>query len=128
MFADVQLLTDPNFRVDVLVQRNRLRGVLAGAGDRSCILSLDRKSDIRIGDIIVTSGFIDSFPKGLPVGKVSRISYEADKISQKIVIQPWVNYESLEELIVLNTQNPYTKKILKFSENNWPADKNRARQ
>ena len=100
-FSDVQLLTDRNFNLDVMVERTRLRGVLHGIADSRCRLQLHRQADIRIGDTIVTSGITGSFPNGLPVGQVVRISYEADDVSQLITIQPWVDYHGLEEVLVL---------------------------
>ena len=118
-FSDVQLLVDANFNLDVLVERTRVRGVLHGISDGRCRLKLHRRADIRIGDTVVTSGITGSFPKGLPVGRVMRISYEADNVSQVITIQPWVVYHGLEELVILNHNDIEIETIKETVGNDW---------
>lgn len=110
--SDIQLIVDSNFNLDVLMQRTRVRGVLRGRGNY-CLLKLNRRSEIRIGDTVTTSGIVGGFPKGLPVGRVVRISYESDNISQTITVEPWVDHLSLEEVIVLQNSD---KEISKISE------------
>lgn len=102
LFSDVQVLGDNNFNVDVLIERTRARGILHGVSALRGNLQLHRRADIRIGDTLVTSGATGSFPKGLPVGRVIRIRYDADNVSQTVTIQPWVDYRRLEEVLVLN--------------------------
>ena len=118
-FSDVQLLVDTNFNLDVLVERTRVRGVLHGISDGRCRLKLHRRADIRIGDTIVSSGITGSFPKGLPVGRVMRISYEADNVSQVITIQPWVDYHGLEELVILNHNDVDIETIKETVGHDW---------
>lgn len=118
-FSDVHLLTDSNFYLDVLLQRTRVRGVLTGKFGSHCILKLNRRAEIRIGDTIITSGIIGSFPKGLPVGKVIKISYESDNISQIIVVEPWIDHGRLEEVIILQEHNREMQKILETVDKNW---------
>ncbi|MBP6216965.1 MAG: rod shape-determining protein MreC [Oligoflexales bacterium] len=101
LFSDVQLLSDTNFHLDVIVERTRVRGVLNGVTENRCRLQLPQRTDLRIGDTIITSGVTGSFPKGLPVGIVTRISYESDNISQLISIKPWVDSQSLEEVMII---------------------------
>lgn len=118
-FSDVQLLVDTNFNLDVIVERTRIRGVLHGMADNRCRLKLHRRADIRIGDTIVTSGITGSFPKGLPIGRVMRISYEADNVSQVITIQPWVDYHGLEEVVVLNHTDEEVETIKETAGSDW---------
>lgn len=105
LFADVQLLGDGNLNVDVIVERTRTRGVLQGIAPGRSWLQIHRREDIRIGDTLVTSGLVGSIPKGLPVGRVVKIRYEADHVTQMISVQPWVDYLRLEEVLVLDREN-----------------------
>ena len=57
-FSDIQLLIDSNFNLDVLLQRTRVRGVLKGVLGAYCLLKLNRRAEIRIGDTIITSGIV----------------------------------------------------------------------
>ena len=71
-FSDVHLLLDINFNVDSLIQRNRVRTVLNG-DTSDTIARLNRKTEVRIGDTIITSGIVGGFPKGLAIGQVTRV-------------------------------------------------------
>ncbi len=117
-FSDVHLLIDANFNLDVLLQRTRVRGVLKGS-DSHCILKLNRRAEIRIGDTLITSGIIGGFAKGLPVGKVMRISYESDNISQTITVEPWTNFDRIEEVIVLENHDQELQKIIETAGDAW---------
>lgn len=100
-FADIQRLGDSNFNLDVFIERNRIRGILKGIDNNRCLLQLHRRADVRIGDTIVSSGLSGSFPQGLPVGIVVRISYEMDNVAQTVTIKPWVDSQILDEVMIL---------------------------
>jgi rod shape-determining protein MreC len=119
LFADVQLLVDNNFYLDVLLQRTRVRGVLKGLSGQNCELKLNRRSEIRIGDTIITSGIVGGFPKGVPVGKVVRISYEADNVTQAVLVEPWVDHQQVEEVVVLMSPSKDVSKIIETVGKNW---------
>ncbi len=118
-YSDVQLVVDGNFNMDVLIQRTRVRGVLEGIAGDKCRLQLHRRSDVRIGDTVITSGIVGGFPKGLPVGKVVRISYELDNVSQVIYIEPWIDFRRLEEVAVLKLPPMELEKITEIAGKNW---------
>ena len=105
-FADAQLLIDSNFSVDVLVQRTRVRAVLRG-DLQACRLELPQATDLRIGDTIITSGILDYFPKGIPVGQITEIKYIEGEVAKQVVVQPWVAYQQLEEVSVFLQRSPY---------------------
>lgn len=121
-FADVQRLGDAHFNIDVVIERNRIRGILKGLDDNRCLLQLHRRADVRIGDTIVTSGMSGAFPKGLPVGTVVRISYEMDNISQVITIKPWVEPQGLSELMVLQQTSDDIDTIAETGGEEWLND------
>ena len=110
-FADVQLLIDSGFYIDILVQRTRVRGMLHG-NLRNCVLQMPQEAELRIGDTIVTSGLAGSFPKGVPVGRVVRISYEANRVAQQITVEPWSDYRQLEEVSILLQRAASTQRIV----------------
>jgi rod shape-determining protein MreC len=118
-FSDVQLLVDHDSNIDVLIQRNRIRGVLSGFASENCRLHLQRGSEVRIGDTIVTSGIVGSFPKGIPVGKVVRISFETDNVTQIIHVDPWIDHRRIEEVIVLLRDDPELGRIAEAGGADW---------
>jgi rod shape-determining protein MreC len=119
LYADVQLLIDSNFSLDVLLERTRVRAILQGIGGNRCILQIHSRAEIRIGDTVITSGITGSFPKGLPVGRVVRISYEADNVSQLIFVEPWVDYQRIEELMVIKKMDPTVNTIIETAGYEW---------
>jgi rod shape-determining protein MreC len=118
-FSDVQLLVDSDFHVDVLLQRTRVRGVVSGADHNLCKLQLHKRVEIRIGDTLITSGIVGGFPKGLPVGRVMRITYESDNVAQSITIEPWVDHRRLEEVMVIFSEDPELSKIVETAGPEW---------
>jgi rod shape-determining protein MreC len=118
-FSDIQLMTDYDSNIDILIQRSRIRGVLSGFANQECRLHLQRSTEVKIGDTIVTSGLIGSFPKGLPVGRVTKISFETDNVSQIITVEPWVDHRQLEEVIVVLREDPDLERIIQTAGQEW---------
>ncbi len=117
--SDVQLLVDYDSNLDVLIQRNRVRGVLSGFATQECRLHLQRGTEVKIGDTLITSGIVGSFPKGIPVGKIVKISFESDNVSQMITVEPWVDHRRLEEVIVLKRSDPDLERIVQSGGPDW---------
>ncbi len=113
--SDVQLLTDINFYLDTLIERIRVRALIKGSDDNRCHLQIRRDVDIKVGDTLITSGFIGSFPRGLEVGRVVEISFDADQISQSIIIEPWVDPDQIDKAFVLKISDNNINKISKAS-------------
>ncbi|MDA9951095.1 rod shape-determining protein MreC [Oligoflexaceae bacterium] len=117
--SDVQILTDANFYLDVIIQRTRTRAILQGTGDGHCQLRIRNRSQVKIGDTVVTSGIVGSFPKGIPVGIISKISYGHDYVSQNIEIEPWVKTENQEYALVLKFPDQDIERIVESTSKNW---------
>ncbi|MEG2208743.1 MAG: rod shape-determining protein MreC, partial [Clostridia bacterium] len=58
----------------------------------------------RPGDLVVTSGIGMSFPKGIPIGKVRESTRGMENNKQYIVVEPQVDFEHIEYVIVLRYQ------------------------
>lgn len=117
--SDIQLLTDPNFHVDVLIQRTRTRAVLQGDGDGKSLLQLHHRTLVKIGDTVVTSGIVGAFPKGIPVGRITKISYGNDQVSQLIELEPWVKPYNEEYALVIRKFDPSIKGIVESTTRDW---------
>lgn len=82
VYSKILLVTDINSKIPVIVERNRVRGVLSG--DNTLIpklIFIPLETQLKIGDRIVTSGVAGVFPPGLPVGKI--VSVEKNNIKVK---------------------------------------------
>jgi len=103
----IQLATDPRFAMAVRIQRNRVRGLLHGTGERTCDLRFIRDNDvIGVGDLVVSSGLEGIFPNGVLVGEVASVG-RGEPPFRKVGVIPSVEFSSLEwVLIVPNAPRP----------------------
>lgn len=105
--AKVQLLIDRNAAVGALVERTRAQGVALGTGEDT--LRLDyvlATADVKVGDVVTTSGIDGIYPKGFVIGRVEYVE-RAGNAFREIRIQPAVDFTSLEDvLVVLTPQAP----------------------
>ena len=69
----VLLLTDPDHAVPVMVTRNGVRLIVYGRGDHLELSDVPLNTDVRAGDLIVSSGLGGRFPAGFPVGTVTTL-------------------------------------------------------
>ncbi|KAB8314737.1 rod shape-determining protein MreC [Tolypothrix campylonemoides VB511288] len=75
LYASVLLVTDPAHAVPVVVVRNGVRLVAYGTGrsDRLALTNVPTSSDVKVGDVLVTSGLGGRFAPGFPVGTVTAL-------------------------------------------------------
>jgi rod shape-determining protein MreC len=101
-FSRVLLLTDHSSGIDALVQDNRARGIVEGAGVSAAILNYVAKEyPVRVGDVVVTSGMDGVFPKGIIIGSVSQVGVESGTLLQNIAVKPAVDFSRLEEVLIV---------------------------
>jgi rod shape-determining protein MreC len=104
-WSDVMLLVDANSSTDVLVQRTRARARVRGfGGDRELGIQveyLSRTADVEPGDVLVTSGVGEVFPKGLRVGRVTATETRSFGLYQNATIEPAVDIRKLEDVLVV---------------------------
>lgn len=101
-YAKVQLIIDRNSATDAMDQRTRARGILDGLSSQECSFEYAlRKLDISVGDVVITSGFDGIFPKGLPIGRISKVIRRNSGIFQEIKVTPYVDFDKLEEVLVI---------------------------
>ena len=102
-WADVMLLADPNSAIAVQVSRSRARATVRGTGDlgQARLANALRTDDIAEGDLLVTAGTGGIFPKGLPVGRVTKVTRKKYGMFQAALVVPAVDLSKVEEVLVL---------------------------
>jgi rod shape-determining protein MreC len=77
--SEVILITDPEHEVPVQIARNGARTVAVGSGDPTSLRLpyLPANADVKMGDLLVTSGLGGVFPAGYPVARVTEIHRDA---------------------------------------------------
>ena len=105
--AKILLLIDRNSACDVIVQRNRIHGILQGTGVNLCRLAyLQRTADIKVGDKLITSGLDRIFPKGITVGTVITATLDGNELSQQIQVKLEFDPETIEEVYIIPSRLP----------------------
>jgi rod shape-determining protein MreC len=112
-YADVTLISDPGSAIEIVVPRTGGRGMLTGLGQPdsyACTIEwLERQgsasSKIEVGDEVVTSGLGASFPAGLVIGKIIKVSHD-DGMFQRAEVDPVVDVSRLRAVEVLLAPPP----------------------
>lgn len=100
-FSRVLMITDRNSAVDALVQKTRVRGMVKGTNEDTCTFEFAlRKDEIKAGEMIVSSGLDQVFPKGLQIGRVREVQKDRSQLFQDIIIETSVDFDKLEEVLV----------------------------
>ena len=97
--SEVLLITDPVSAIDAYIHRTRARGIVKGVGNGCVMEYIENKSDVSVGDKVISSGKDGFFPKGVIIGTVTDISPSGSFISAGIA--PHVDLNSLEEVVII---------------------------
>jgi rod shape-determining protein MreC len=122
--SKVLLLIDPQSQVDAYVQRSRARGSVRGAKGRECSFEFVlRDEDLAVGDLLLTSGMGEIFPKGLVIGHVTHVERQPYGLFQEAQIKPAVDFGKLEEVFVIleRRELPGAEAFSPADESLWPA-------
>ncbi len=102
----VMLITDPEHELPVQVVRTGLRTVAKGMGmvNRLSLLYLSNtgvNTGIKIGDLIVSSGDGQKFPKGYPVGTIIEVTPDIGQPYAQVHALPRAALERNREVLLL---------------------------
>jgi rod shape-determining protein MreC len=99
--AQVLLISDQSSGVGAILDKSRLQGVLRGTANGEVMLERVMSDEqVQSGETVLTSGGDQIFPKGLPVGTVTKVGNGKD-LFLNIRIKPAANLSKLEEVLVL---------------------------
>jgi len=100
--AKLQLLIDRNAAAGALVERSRAQGVVEGTGGDLRLNYVSGTADVKVGDVVVTSGIDGIYPKGFVVGRIESVERGSGAFGA-IAIRPAVDFSSLEGVLVVLT-------------------------
>ncbi len=101
--ARILTLLHRNCAVAARIDRSRVDGVMQWEFGTQPVLNLSYVSsqeDVKVGDLVVTSGLGGIFPEGIRIGTVSRVGLDPNGLMKEISVRPAVNFRSLEEILV----------------------------
>ena len=101
-YSKVMLIVDRKSSADAMVQRTRVRGMLKGkGGNRGSLEFVPKSADVQVGDLVLASGLVGLYPKGLVFGKVTAANKKNPGVFQEIEVTPSVDLSALEEVLVV---------------------------
>ena len=101
--AMVRLITDPSHAIPVQVNRNGVRSVAVGTGNlsRLDLTSLPNNTDIKVGDLLVTSGLGGRFPPGYPVARVATVEVDPGREFARVTAVPAGALDRTQEVLLI---------------------------
>lgn len=101
--ARVLLLTDPSHALPVQVNRNGVRTIAEGTGDlsRLKLRHVSNTTDIREGDLLVSSGLGQRFPSGYPVAVVEQIIRDPGQPFAEIIARPMAQMDRARNVLLV---------------------------
>ena len=116
-WAIVQCIVNENVKVAVMVDSTRENtGILQGYKDYfnnnlAKVLNLPMDSEVKEGDIIVTSGLGGYYPKEIKIGEVVSVEEDRVKVMKSAIVKPYVDFNKIEELFIVA---PKDKREIKY--------------
>lgn len=110
--SQVLEISDTTSGVGAILQTTRIRGVLKGnsVGEVQ-LINISPDDRIKPGEVVLTSGGDQIFPRGLPVGTVERVVTDPDRDPLvDVVVRPAANLARLEEVLVITNLGDETPK------------------
>ncbi len=109
----VMLVIDAAHAVPVQVNRNDFRSIAAGTGrsDRLELEYVPVTADIRVGDLLVSSGLGGHFPRGYPVGEVTAVVVEPTMTYAQVTAKPFAALDRSRHVLLVydaKTEQPKT--------------------
>jgi len=105
--AVVRSLWDRECRVAALDRRSRAAGIIEWvSGPHLTLEYVPVDADVVAGDTIVSSGWGERFPEGLPIGEVCAVEFDSTSFFLDVEVKPFVRFATLEDVFVIQDAGP----------------------
>lgn len=97
------LITDPSHVLPIQVNRNGLRAIAKGTGSQTRleIPHIPNNADIKVGDLLVTSGLGCVFPVGYPAAVVVEINIDPSLPFAEVLAEPIAELDRSSEILLV---------------------------
>jgi rod shape-determining protein MreC len=101
--SQATLIYSPRLKMGAIALRNPpAAGLLKGETRDSLVLEfLDFKAPVQVGDEVVTSGYSDKIPYGIPIGRVMQVQDDVEFGTRSSVVYPHVQIGEVREVFIL---------------------------
>lgn len=116
----VLLLSDITHAIPVRISRNDVRFIASGTGmiDELELKHVAKSTDVRVGDLLVTSGLGHRFPEGYPVARVMQVQKEDGQNYAQVIARPLAQLDRIRYVLLLwpETAKPTVTKVSPVTE------------
>jgi rod shape-determining protein MreC len=101
--SEVCLITNAECKIAAKLQNNdKTAGIIKGEHGLTIKMEfVPQTEEVKEGDIVVTSGLEQSIPRGLVIGKVTKVDKVSNELWQSAIIEPLVDLDNLSIVAVL---------------------------
>lgn len=101
--ATAMLITDPSHAIPVQVNRTGLRTIALGTGsiDRLELPHIPTNADVRLGDLLISSGLGGRFPPGYPVAEVVSVEQDPGSTFSEVIARPRAHLDRSREVLLV---------------------------
>lgn len=105
--ATAILITDPNHALPIQIDRTGVRTLALGTGNfqELELPHIPNNEEVKVGDLLVTSGLGGRFPRGYPVGKVAKVEFDPGSPFARIVARPLAALDRIREVMLLENES-----------------------
>ena len=100
--SEVTSLISNKFGVPAMLENGLQNTILYGDGQQLIIPFSSIHNNINVGDIYVTSGLDEIYPKGIKIGTVSAILRTSDNQFVKIIVNPFTRPETSSQVTIIS--------------------------
>jgi len=108
MSSNAMLITDISHAIPVQINRTGLRTIAFGSGkiDQLNLRHLPHNIDIKVGDLLITSGLGGTFPPNFPVAIVSKVERPNGEPFAVVEAKPHARLEQSREVLLVWKNQP----------------------
>lgn len=100
------LITDPNHALPIQLNRTGVRTLALGTGhfQQLELPHIPNNEDVKVGDLLVTSGLGGRFPRGYPVGVITKVEFDPGSPFAHIIARPVAQLDRIREVMLLENE------------------------
>jgi rod shape-determining protein MreC len=100
-YSTLNILFNTDFRASGKVQRSRVDGIVMWDGKTLSLKNVPKMRDVKVGDVVTTSDYSNTFPPNIRIGLVSDVREQPGSLFKTITIEPSVDFVKLETVFVM---------------------------
>ena len=104
--ARVLMISDARHAIPIRIARNNVRSIAAGSGliNQLSLRNVTDTTDVKVGDVLISSGLGQKYPVGYPVATVTKVVHDPGKAYAQILAKPTAKLEEISSVLLVWTE------------------------